>query len=211
MPVYERTAGYIMNISDNKKIGCVIMASGLSKRFGSNKLIKELGGMPVIKWVLDVTEDLFACRVVVTRSQEVKTLCENMNVPVLYHEYPGRNDTVRIGLNAMPEEVEGCMFCMADQPLIQQTTIKNMIAMFNERKGIVRPIFEDSPGAPILFPDKYFEELRNLPQGKGGNVVVKAHPDDVYMVSAGFAEELFDIDTEEDFSYILDFTEKYNV
>ena len=211
MPVYERTAGYIMNILDSKKIGCIIMASGLSKRFGSNKLIKELGGKPVIKWVLDATEDLFAYRVVVTRSQEVKTLCENMNVPVLYHEYPGRNDTVRIGLNAMPEDIEGCMFCMADQPLIQQTTIKNMIAMFNERKGIVRPIFEDSPGAPILFPDKYFEELRNLPQGKGGNVVVKAHPDDVYMVSAGFAEELFDIDTEEDFSYILDFTEKYNV
>lgn len=184
------------------------MASGLSKRFGENKLIKNLGGKPMIKWILDSTEGLFEYRIVVTRSKDVVNLCEDMQVPVLYHEYPGRNDTVRIGLGAMPEGVAGCMFCMADQPLLSSRTIKTMLTVFNNEHGIVRTAYGDVPGAPILFSEEYFPELMNLPQGKGGNVVVKAHLDVLHMVQAESSDELFDVDTMEDYIYISDVAEK---
>lgn len=200
-----------MNFSNKLKIGCVIMASGLSKRFGSNKLIKELGGKPLINWILDATDELFSYRVVVTRSKDVEVLCKAGDIPVVYHEYPGRNDTVRLGLMAMPKDIAGCMFCMADQPLISRVTIQNMLSGFNEDKGIIRTAFGETPGAPILFSDKYFDELMNLPQGKGGNVVVKTHPEEVHMVQAGISEELFDIDTQEDFRYISSFIENKNL
>ena len=49
-------------------LGCVIMASGLGRRFGGNKLLAELGGKPLLQWVLDATQGMFGCRrVVVTR------------------------------------------------------------------------------------------------------------------------------------------------
>ena len=38
--------------------GCIIMASGQGKRFGSNKLMAEYHGQPLIKWILDITKDL---------------------------------------------------------------------------------------------------------------------------------------------------------
>lgn len=49
------------------------MASGLGKRFGSNKLMASFHGAPLIHSVLDVTGSvpLFADRLVVTRSREV--------------------------------------------------------------------------------------------------------------------------------------------
>ena len=50
-------------------VGCVIMASGLARRFGSNKLLADFGGRPLLCRALEVTATpALAARVVVTRS-----------------------------------------------------------------------------------------------------------------------------------------------
>mgnify|MGYP000776032481 CR=1 FL=1 len=38
------------------KIGCVVLAAGNARRFGSNKLLADFGGAPLIAQALDVTE-----------------------------------------------------------------------------------------------------------------------------------------------------------
>ena len=43
------------------------MASGMSKRFGSNKLLADFHGEPMIMRILRATDGLFTRRVVVTR------------------------------------------------------------------------------------------------------------------------------------------------
>ncbi len=79
-------------------VGCVIMASGLARRFGSNKLLANFGGRPLLCRALEITATpALAARVVVTRSAEVKALCDAQAVPCLLHSLPGRNDTVRWG------------------------------------------------------------------------------------------------------------------
>lgn len=68
-------------------------------------------------------------RIVVTRSDEVAQLCRSRNVPVLLHDLPGRNDTVRLGLSALLEQVPelfGCMFLPGDQPLLCRETVEAM-------------------------------------------------------------------------------------
>ena len=48
-------------------VGCVIMASGLARRFGSNKLLADFGGRPLLCRALEVTATpALATRVVVT-------------------------------------------------------------------------------------------------------------------------------------------------
>ena len=86
----------------SRPIGCVIMASGLARRFGSNKLLADFGGRPLLCRALDATDTpQLACRIVVTRSAEVETLCQTLGVACLRHALPGRNDTVRLGLEAL--------------------------------------------------------------------------------------------------------------
>ena len=83
-------------------VGCVIMASGLARRFGSNKLLADFGGRPLLCRALDATNTpQLAARIVVTRSAEVEALCKAEGVPCLVHGLPGRNDTVRLGLDAL--------------------------------------------------------------------------------------------------------------
>ncbi|MGM9582123.1 MAG: nucleotidyltransferase family protein, partial [Phascolarctobacterium sp.] len=78
-------------------LGCIIMASGHSARFGSNKLLQDFHGQPLIQYILNTTQDLFAQRVVVTRYSKIAKLCHEQGIPYLLHDKPYLNDTIRLG------------------------------------------------------------------------------------------------------------------
>ena len=184
-------------------IGCVIMASGLGKRFGGNKLMADFGGKPMIERILDSTEGIFSCRVVVTRSEDVAELCRKREVSFVLHGLPNRNDTVRLGLDAM-KGVDRCMFTPADQPLLSSETIAALaLSSKNLKDSIWRTSFAGVHGSPVVFPRWSFDELLTLPEGKGGNVVVKKHPELLKTVEAFNANELKDVDTVEDLEELL--------
>ena len=192
-------------------VGCVIMASGLARRFGSNKLLADFGGCPLLCRALEVTATpALAARVVVTRSAEVKALCDAQAVPCLLHSLPGRNDTVRLGLEALLSELPGlagCIFLPGDQPLLRKESLEAMVLDFSaldeKERAILRLGFraEDGTerlGSPVLFGSSYFGALCSLPEGKGGGVVIRQHPESVRAVYAARQEELEDADTVEE-------------
>ena len=85
-------------------VGCVIMASGLARRFGSNKLLADFGGRPLLCRALEVTATpALAARVVVTRSAGVKALCDAQAVPCLLHSLPGRSAGAGGAAGALPQ------------------------------------------------------------------------------------------------------------
>ena len=179
------------------KIGCVIMASGLGKRFGSNKLMADFHGKPMIQRALDVSEGLFAKRVVVTRHEQVAALCREQHMDVVLHDLPHRSDTVRLGLQSLGD-LDACMFVPGDQPLLRRETMVMLLENWKEDPDrIVRPVYEDTEGSPVLFPSWAFPELKDLPEGKGGGVVIKKHPHEVCRVSIANPFELADVDTPE--------------
>ena len=178
--------------------GCIIMASGVGRRFGGNKLLADLDSMPLLQHVLLATDGLFARRVVVTRHADVAKLCRDAGVHVIEHDEPRRNDTVRLGMQAM-EVCDTVTFLQGDQPLVSRETIASLLrAAEDDPKSIWRASFQGMSGAPVLFPTWAFPELCNLPDGKGGGFVAKAHEDRVRLVEAASAWELRDVDTVED-------------
>lgn len=179
------------------KIGCVIMASGLGKRFGGNKLMADFQGSPLIQQALDATEGLFASRVVVTRHETVAALCRAQNIEVILHDLPHRSDTVRLGLEALPD-LDACMFLPGDQPLLRRQTVAMLVEQWKENtEKIVRPSWEGQEGSPVLFAAWAFPELKNLPEGKGGGVLIKKYPQAVHLVPVADPLELADADTPE--------------
>ena len=179
------------------RIGCVIMASGLGKRFGGNKLMADFHGKPMIQRAVDASDGLFATRVVVTRHESVAALCREQNLDVVLHDLPHRSDTVRLGLEALGD-LDACMFLPGDQPLLRRETVAMLLETWKDNPhNIIRPVYEDSEGSPVIFPVWAFPELKNLPEGKGGGVVMKAHPHEVLRVSVASPFELADADTPE--------------
>ena len=192
------------------------MASGVGARFGGNKLMAELCDAPLVGHVVRATDDLFSRRVVVARHADVAALCETLGAQVILHDEPCRNDTVRLGMEAM----DGCdtvTFVQGDQPLIRPASIVALLrAAERDAAGAVkydavgcnaaesgvariwRTSFDGVPGAPVFFPSWAFDELRSLPRGKGGGFVAKTHAECVRTIEVSSEWELFDVDTRDD-------------
>lgn len=188
--------------------GCVIMASGLGTRFGGNKLMADFLGRPMITWILDATENLFAKRIVVTRHTAVETLCRQRGIDVILHELPHRSDTIRLGIDAMDNTVSSCIFCPGDQPLLSTETLQTMLLASKQSPEYIWQLsHENIPSAPVLFPKWTFEELRHLPEGKGGNLVAKKYAPLVRFVPAINSFECSDVDSPEDLAHL---TERFN-
>ena len=180
-----------------KTVGCVIMASGLGKRFGGNKLMASFRDQPMIARILAATDGIFDRRVVVTRHEDVAAFCREQGVEVVLHNQPNRNDTVRLGLEAVGN-MDGCLFCPGDQPLLKRDTVAALVSAWQaEPEFIWRTAYENHPGAPILFPKWTFEELRTLPEGKGGAFLAKKYPERVRLHPVRDRYELIDVDTRE--------------
>ena len=192
-----------MEYTENTAVGCVIMASGRAVRFGSNKLLADFGGAPLIVRALDAAETpALAAR--------VAAIAREAGVKPILHSLPGRNDTVRLGLEALLSELPGlagCIFLPGDQPLLRKESLEAMARDFSaldeKERAILRLGFraEDGTerlGSPVLFGSSYFGALCSLPEGKGGGVVIRRHPESVQAVYAARQEELEDADTVEE-------------
>ena len=126
------------------------MASGVGARFGGNKLMAELCGAPLVGHVVRATDDLLSRRVVVTRHADVAALCETLGAQVILHEEPFRNDTVRLGMEAM----DGCdtvTFVQGDQPLIRPASIVALLrAAERDAAGAARRDVADVVGCDAV-------------------------------------------------------------
>ena len=192
-----------------EKIGCVIMASGLARRFGSNKLLHDFRGEPVMCRILETVAGApLDDRVVVTRHPEIREICEQRKIPVLLHALPEQSDTVRLGVEYLLEHCDGltgCMFAASDQPCLTADSVARLCHAFRQApEQIWRLAWQGTVGNPVLFPKSTFEELLNLPAGKGGGAVVKKHPELVRTVEVSDERELVDVDTPEILAGLLE-------
>ena len=184
-PMLQREDALVVNL-DGHNYGCVIMASGEGKRFGGNKLLAQLNGKPLVCHGLETAKKVFDKTVVVTRYEAVA----NLHEPTVLHTLPYRSDTVRLGLQALGA-VDGCVFLPGDQPFVTEESLCAMVLAAQNADAI----WQLGGGAPVLFPKWAFAELRTLPQGKGGNVLVKKYGAKSLPCEE---KELTDIDTKED-------------
>lgn len=195
----DRNDVFVVDLDDvGIRTGCVIMASGMGRRFGGNKVLEEFWGRPMLQWTLECTDGLFERRVVVTRSARVADFCKNQGIQAVLHDFPNRNDTVRLGIECM-KEMDGCMFCPCDQPLLKKESLhKMLLCSMLDDNAILRLSYGEKQGAPVLFGKTYFSELGSLPEKCGGSYLAKKYPERVYTVSAVNKYELYDVDTRED-------------
>lgn len=180
--------------------GCVIMGSGLGIRFGQNKLMVHLREKPLIGHIISTTQSLFKNTVVVTRHPSIQNYCNSINQKVIIHEFPHRSDTTRIGTEYLTSKsVNNIIFFQGDQPFVSCDSIMAiLICAQNEPEKIIRLSYDGSDCSPVLFPACFFDELTALPEGKGGNSIVKKHTDKLIRVEASDRLETVDIDTPED-------------
>jgi len=184
-------------MNNSTLLGCVVMASGNALRFGSNKLLKEFHGKPLIEYALDaIPQGCFSQIAVVTQYQEIAVLAEHRGFQVVLNHQAAEGicASVRLGTKAL-SECDGILFMVGDQPGLTQSSLQKLIDAFKAQPDhIISAAFSGKRGNPCIFPGQCFAELLALTGDRGGSVVIKRHPELLLLVELS-SEELQDIDT----------------
>ena len=179
-------------------IGCIIMASGLSARYGKNKLLEKLDGREVI---LHTAGSLAAAGfepVAAVRSPEVKALLDREGIRCVLHHGERKSDTIHAGLLSLEPGAAGYLFIPGDQPLVRPASLRRMAEQFfRAPERVVRLGFGDTAGSPVLFPAGCREALMAYEGDRGGLAVLKKENIPWDCVQAEAPWELWDVDTPE--------------
>lgn len=183
------------------KIGAVLMASGFGRRFGGDKLLCPVDGVPMVERAFAALPPaLFARACVVGRCPEVLALAgERGYIPVPNPDAAeGRSASIRLGLAALGQ-VDGALFAVCDQPWLRRDSAARLLADFAAHPDAICALgFRGRRGNPVVFPSALFPELLALSGEEGGGRVLRAHPRLLRLTEADTALELRDIDTPED-------------
>lgn len=177
------------------KIGCVVLAAGNARRFGSNKLQAQVDGQTLIRHVLEVIPAGLDT-VVVTQYPEIIELAKEYGFQTVLNDAPelGISRSVRLGLEQRLD-CEGVLFMVSDQPWLKRNSVEALIALWAQNPGkIAAMAHKGNRGNPCLFPARLFPELLTLTGDRGGSAVIRGHEEDVLLLETE-AVELIDIDT----------------
>lgn len=191
------------------KLTAILMASGRSTRFGSNKLLSAFQGRPLIDTIFDrFPAELFQRTVVVTRYAPVAISAAQRRFSVAENddETGDPSITIRLGMEAADLGADGCLFLVCDQPLLRPESIRALTEAFAKEPGIYALSYQGTRGNPVLFPRKLFEELRGLAPGQSGGAVIEAHLPLLRLVEAKDPMELLDVDTPEALEKAVNYT-----
>ena len=180
-------------------IGCVVMASGLSARYGRNKLLEDLGGRAVIVHTVQHLAAAGYKPLVVTRSEAVAALMDREGVACVVHDGPLKSDTLHVGLRALPKDRAGFLFMPADQPLARPESLGRLASRFLDNPArAVRLGYGDTPGSPVLFPAACRAALLAYSGDRGGAEVLRRERIPCDIVQTTYPWELWDVDTPEE-------------
>lgn len=120
-------------------ISCIIMASGMSKRFGTNKLLASFNNNTLFENAINISRFVsFGKTLAVTRHDELVQICEREHIHCIKHNMPYRNDMVHLGVSHIIKEsccqknncTKGILFLPSDQPLITKTSLQLLCLLF---------------------------------------------------------------------------------
>ena len=190
---------------DGRRVAAVILAAGRSTRMGGpNKLLADIKGRPLIRIA---AEEALASRarpvIVVTGHQRDKVAAALAGLKVQLVHNPdfaeGLSTSLRVGLAAVPADVDGAIVCLGDMPQVRASLIDRLGAAFDPERGalVVLPTFDGKRGNPVVWSRRFFPELMALEGDVGARHLIGRYPEAVAEVVVTDQAALIDVDTPE--------------
>lgn len=184
-----------------RQFGIVVLAAGLSRRYGGNKLLEErISEEPLYEVTLDKLSRFSDCVcVVVTRFDEIEAAAKQRGMVVVRNGVPelGISHSLHLGLLACLERnpyLRGVLFMVCDQPYLRAETMERMLEEgLAHPQAIVCASHEGRRGNPVLWDTCYMSDLLSLTGDAGGRQIIKKYQENVRLVECG-EKELQDVD-----------------
>ena len=196
-------------------ISAILLAAGESKRMeDENKLIKEIDGIPLIKYAVKNILGSAVDELVVVLGHE-KIIIENIieknkKIKFVYNEsyQKGISTSIIKGLNSVSKKTKAFFICMGDMPDVNQSIYNKLIkTRYNynkelssdKKKEIFIPTFEEKKGNPILCSKFILEKTINNDEDFSAKKITEENEDKILYVPVKSNGIILDFDTKDDF------------
>ena len=185
----------------------IVLAAGMSRRMGpANKLLLPFRGRTILETTLDQIVASGAEEIIVVlghESERILSLLENFSVKTTFnpHFETGMTTSIQAGVKAASADSDGFMICLSDMPLIEAATYRSLTDAFFEKKKtdervILQPVFENTPGNPVIFSACYKNEILTLTFSEGCKPILQNNLGHVHRLAIPNKSILMDADTE---------------
>ncbi len=187
------------------RIGALLLAAGQSRRMGGpNKLLEAIEGVPM---AARVAQRLLASRarpiiaVLGNKADEIDAALGKLPIERVRNPdfAEGLSTSLKRGVAALPQDLDGALVCLADMPLVAGRHIDRLIAAFNplEGRAIIVPTRRGKRGNPVLWARRFFAEMAGIAGDVGAKHLIGEHAELVAEIEMDDDAILVDIDTPE--------------
>jgi CTP:molybdopterin cytidylyltransferase MocA len=165
------------------RIAAVILAAGASSRFGSPKQDVPLGGRRMLDVVIGIARDAGLAPIIAVVPRRLHVPAD---VAAVVNDAPadGLSRSLRLGIAAVPSDVDGAVVLLGDQPTLDPAVIRALIAVRADRP-IVAAFAGGHYGPPVLVRREAFGLVDAGRGDTGLRDVLEARPELVTALDVG--------------------------
>ena len=185
------------------RIAAVVLAAGQSTRMGSNKLLAELRGKPLVAQTVAQVQASGVNEVVVVtghQAAEVRAALASAGARFVNNPnyFEGLATSVKAGIAAV-QDFDAAFICLGDMPLIRAADMQRMMAAFDVEEGrtLIAPSQGRKLGNPVLWGQEHFPALMALEGDRGARSLLEAQREAIVEISVEHDGIMLDADTPE--------------
>ena len=192
------------------KVGILFLGAGSSSRMrGNDKLLNKINGVPQIERILlealKLKIPIFVT--VPATNTERKLIISKTNAIVIEVQDPklGMGHSIAEGIIKITKTFDflSLGICPSDLPDLKFGSFKKLMDYFSKSPDMIcRPIKRGSTrfGHPVIFPKKYFNELKLIEGDKGAQNIIQSNEKNLNAYETDDESYFSDLDTSEDFA-----------
>lgn len=179
----------------------VLLAAGFSTRYGSNKLLADIDGQPMIS---RSAYSLNACDRVIAVVQTGSVLIDELvkaGVECVVNPVPerGMGSSIACAVNATSTS-DGWCILPADMPRVSPAITRQVANALINGAPLAAPVCQGQRGHPVGFSARFRDELTALDGDWGAREVLKRHTELLQVIDTSDKGVFYDIDTPGDMS-----------
>ncbi|MFZ0216521.1 MAG: nucleotidyltransferase family protein [Candidatus Dormiibacterota bacterium] len=175
MPPVELLSAWLLPIP------AIVLAAGSGSRMGGGKMLRPLGGRPLVCWAIDAAirggcHGVFA----VYAEAAVREAVAGLAQPVFNPEAAsGQASSLRAGLLALPEEAAAAVILLGDQPLVGGGSVREVLATWRtpDAPAAVAASYAEGWLPPVVIDRGLWPDVEQLTGDQGARALFRRRPE----------------------------------
>jgi molybdenum cofactor cytidylyltransferase len=206
---------------DKSPTAGIVLAAGMSARFGPLKPLFKVGNGTILSMVIDAAVKSDLDRIVLVlgyQSDEIiADIGHQLHDPrlrtVINPRYrDGMSSSIQRGLLEIMDEFQSVMIIMGDHPLLDSDTINILLDRFRTSdRDICVPVCRGTRGLPVCFGKRFFPDIMDITGDIGAREIIQKKPEHVLTVELENPDCFLDVDNKSDVAALLSSFQKTKI